>query len=351
VKDRSLYPILQALLAAALFGVSAPLSKALLSEVAPIPMAALLYLGSGVGSWLMMLFQARDAEARLVRTDIPWLMGALLAGGVAAPIVLMFSLQVTPAATAALLLNFEGIATALIAALVFRESVGRQTWQSVILIFASSVLLSLELQDEWGFSVGALGILGACILWGIDNTFTRNISGKNPLTIVMTKGLGAGTVSLVLALITRQPLPGVVPFLGALLLGALSYGVGITIYIHALRGLGAARTGALYSTAPFIGMGFSFAIFREAPDLRFVVAFVVMVVGTWLLVAEKHEHRHEHPAMAHEHRHRHDDGHHSHLHTIGTASGDGYHSHTHQHETQDHQHAHTPDIHHRHRHP
>jgi drug/metabolite transporter (DMT)-like permease len=351
MKKIQIYPITQALLAAALFGVSAPLSKALLDEVAPIPMAALLYLGSGFGTWLLTLFQTRDAEAALGHADVPWLLGALLAGGVAAPIVLMFSLQITPAATAALLLNFESIATTLIAALVFRESVGKQTWQSIILIFISSVLLSLDLQNEWAFSVGAVGILAACILWGIDNTFTRNISAKNPLAIVMVKGLGAGTFSLVLALLVKQPLPNIVPFIGALLLGAFSYGVGITIYIHALRGLGAARTGALYSTAPFIGMVFSFILFRETPNVQFVVAFIVMMIGTWLLVNEKHEHAHEHPVMLHEHRHRHDDDHHSHFHTTEAVSVDGVHSHPHQHEAYTHQHAHTPDIHHRHTHP
>jgi drug/metabolite transporter (DMT)-like permease len=350
MKTTQIYPIIQALAAAALFGISAPISKALLSEVAPIPMAALLYLGSGIGTWLLRLFQTRDAEAKLDRSDVPWLLGALLAGGVAAPIVLMFSLQITPAATAALLLNFESIATSLIAALVFRESVGRQTWYSIFLIFVSSVLLALDLQSEWAFSVGALGILAACVLWGIDNTFTRNISAKNPLTIVMVKGLGAGTFSLVLALFVGQPLPSIVPLMGTLLLGAISYGAGITIYIHALRGLGAARTGALYSTAPFIGMVFAFILFREAPDVRFIVAFVVMVIGTWLLVNEKHGHTHGHSAMTHEHRHHHGDDHHGHAHPTEAAAVDSSHSHPHQHEAQEHQHTHTPDIHHRHMH-
>ncbi|MDF1513457.1 MAG: DMT family transporter, partial [Anaerolineae bacterium] len=247
-------PILQALLAAALFGISAPISKALLGDVAPVPLAALLYLGSGIGTWLLMRFQAPDAEAGLDPADWPWLLGALLAGGVAAPIVLLFSLSSTPAATASLLLNFESIATTLIAVLIFHESIEQRTWVSIILIFCSSVLLSLDINSEWGFSIGALGILLACILWGIDNTLTRNISSKNPLSIVMVKGLGAGSISLVLTFLLKQPLPHLEPMIGALFLGAISYGVGITIYIHALRGLGAARTGALYSTAPFIGM-------------------------------------------------------------------------------------------------
>ncbi len=350
MKNTQTISILQALLAAALFGVSAPLAKVLLGEVAPIAMAALLYLGSGAGAGLLLLIQPRNAEARLVRSDVPWLLGAVVAGGVIAPIALMFSLQVTPAATAALLLNFESIATTLIAGIVFHESIGRRAWQSVALISLSSILLSLTPDGGWGFSIGALGILGACILWGIDNTFTRNISAKNPLVIVMIKGLGAGSFSLLLGQIVRQPLPTLTLALGAMLLGALSYGVGITLYIHALRGLGAARTGALYSTAPFIGMLLSFVLFREAPTVQFLVAFVVMALGTWLLVNEKHEHRHEHPDITHEHRHRHDDQHHDHTHAPGTEISDGYHSHPHHHAVQNHQHPHAPDIHHRHGH-
>jgi len=321
------YPIIQALLAAALFGISAPISKALLGEIAPIPMAALLYLGSGIGTWLLTLFQTQDAEAKLSRADVPWLMGALLSGGVAAPIVLMFSLQITPAATAALLLNFESIATTLIAGLLYHESVGKRTWQSVGLVSLSSMLLSLDTQSAWGISLGAVGVLVACILWGIDNTATRNISAKNPLTIVMVKGLGAGTFSLILALLVQQPLPRLVPLLGALGLGALSYGVGITLYIHALRGLGAARTSALYSTAPFIGMLFSFVLFRETPTAQFLSAFVVMALGTWLLVNEKHAHPHVHAAITHAHRHRHDDGHHDHDHGPETPPRPGAHAH------------------------
>jgi drug/metabolite transporter (DMT)-like permease len=351
MKTTPIYPIIQALLAATLFGISAPISKSLLGDIAPIPMAALLYLGSGIGTWLLSLFQTRDAEAKLTRHDTRWLLGALLAGGVAAPIVLMYSLQITPAATSALLLNFESIATTLIAAYVFHESVGKQTWQAIFLVFIASLLLSIDLRSEWGFSIGALGILAACVLWGIDNTFTRNISAKNPLTIVMVKGLGAGTVSLTLSFLLKQPFPHIAPLLGALLLGAFSYGAGITIYIHALRGLGAARTGALYSTAPFIGMVVSFMLFRELPDMQFIVAFLVMVFGTYLLVSEKHEHTHHHPATTHEHRHNHIDDHHEHTHPSDIDPSETSHSHPHEHQVLEHEHPHAPDIHHRHMHP
>ncbi len=238
----------------------------------------------------------------------------------------------------------------MIAALVFRESVGGKTWLSISLIFISSILLSLDLNSAWAFSPGAIGILATCVLWGIDNTFTRNISAKNPLSIVMVKGIGAGTFSLVLALLVKQPFPNIGPLVGALLLGAISYGAGITIYIHALRGLGAARTGAFYSTAPFIGTLFSFFLFRDIPNVQFGVAFIIMAIGAWFLVKEQHEHKHFHPAIEHNHRHSHDDDHHIHNHDIEKLPFAENHAHLHLHDKQEHLHTHTPDIHHRHDH-
>ena len=194
-------PLLKALLAALLFGASAPLAKSLLQDVQPVPMAALLYLGSGTGVLLIALvFRASKGgatEAPLARRDLPWLTGAVIAGGIAAPIVLMFSLTATPAGTASLLLNFEGVATALIAAIVFREAIGRPAWAAVALVTLGSIVLSWNASGAWGFSLGALGVVAACALWGLDNNLTRPISGKNPLTIVMVKGLAAGTFSLV----------------------------------------------------------------------------------------------------------------------------------------------------------
>jgi drug/metabolite transporter (DMT)-like permease len=352
-------PALKALAAAVLFGINAPLSKVLLApgrlgEVAPITMAGLLYLGSGIGALVLLGLQRPDAtaeaEARLQRRDLPWLAGALLAGGVAAPIVLMFSLRVTPGATASLLLNFEGVATTLIAALAFREAVGRRIWSAIGLITAATIVLSWQPEGRMGFSFGALGVLVACVLWGADNNFTRNISAKNPLTIVAVKGLGAGLFSLVVALLVGQPLPSVGAALGAMLLGSISYGLSITLFILALRDLGAARTSALYSSSPFIGALLSFVILRETAGVQFFVAAALMLVGTALLVTEQHAHRHRHSFLTHEHRHQHDDAHHTHEHTPGEIPASGWHSHPHKHPPLVHEHPHAPDLHHRHEH-
>ncbi len=226
-----LYPMLQALLAAALFGASAPLAKLLLGEIQPIPLAALLYLGSGLGllAWTRLYRAPDGGEAPLAPRDIPWLLGTVLAGGVAGPIVLMFSLRNTPAATASLLLNFEAIATTLIAAIAFREAIGRRVWWAVAATTLASILLSWNANGGWGFSLGALGVLAACGLWGLDNNLTRHISAKDPLVIVIVKGLGAGTLSSVLALVVRQAFPRPAAALGAMLLGSVSYGLGIVL--------------------------------------------------------------------------------------------------------------------------
>ncbi|MFZ1399395.1 MAG: EamA family transporter, partial [Candidatus Promineifilaceae bacterium] len=212
MNKQNLAPFLQALAAAALFGMSAPLSKLFLGEVEPVALAAFLYLGSGLGLLLLKLGQrvwgtAVPPETPNGKEDIPWLAGAIVAGGIAAPIVLLFSLRETAAATASLLLNFEGVATTLIAAFAFKEAVTRRAWVAIITITAATILLSYSPGSSWGFSFGALGILLACVLWGIDNNFTRNISGKDPLTIVIVKGLAAGLFSLLLAMLLGNALP------------------------------------------------------------------------------------------------------------------------------------------------
>lgn len=343
--------IIQALIAALLFGASAPLAKLLLGEVEPIPLAAFLYLGSGIGLLSAKLFQrinqkGLDSEAQIKKPDYLWLAGAIIAGGIAAPITLLFSLQNTPAATASLLLSFEGVATTLIAFFAFKESISRRAWWAIALITLASIFLSVNLNAEWGFSLGALGIIAACVLWGIDNNFTRNISAKDPITIVTIKGLGAGSFSLGMALVLGSKLPAWEVVLGALVLGSLSYGVSIVLFIHAMRGIGAARTSALFSSAPLAGMILSFLVFREFPNWMFLIAFPLMVIGTLFLISEEHEHDHVHEMTVHEHAHVHDDGHHEH-------EGDcaQKHSHIHKHEKLVHAHHHMPDLHHRHIHP
>jgi drug/metabolite transporter (DMT)-like permease len=345
-------PFVQALVATLLFGASAPLAKLLLGEIEPVPLAAFLYLGSGIGLLGIRIFQKiirrpSDREAKITKPDLIWLVGAVLAGGVAAPIILLFSLKNTPAATASLLLNFECVATSIIAVLAFKESITRRVWWAIGLITLSSIFLSINFKASWGVSFGALGILLACVLWGIDNNFTRNISAKDPLVIVTIKGLGAGGLSFALAMILGNKLPAFGIILGAMALGSFSYGVSIVLFIRAMRGLGAARTSALFSAAPLGGMILSFLIFREMPTWTFLIALPIMVIGTIFLVTEQHEHFHTHKFMVHEHAHVHDDGHHDHQHEGGLVAK---HSHIHQHEELPHEHEHLPDIHHRHSH-
>jgi drug/metabolite transporter (DMT)-like permease len=346
-------PILQAILAAALFGASVPLSKVLLGQIDPFPLSSLQNLGCGLGLFLLGLLSRKNRhqlEARLVRAEWPWLAGGILVGGVAAPIVLMFSLRQTPAATASLLLNFEAAATALVAVLIFREAVGRRVWLALVLVTGGSVLLSLDFTTAWGFSLGALGVVAACACWGLDNNFTRNISAKDPRQIVMIRGLVAGSVSCLITLTAEQGFPSFGIALEALVMGFVCYGLGMVFFILALRQLGATRTVALLATAPFVGTVLSFIIFHEPLNLLFLAALPLMIGGALLLAREEHEHLHHHLALQHEHRHRHDDGHHQHNHPAEEFSPSVWHSHLHEHPELEHAHPHTPDLHHRHRH-
>jgi drug/metabolite transporter (DMT)-like permease len=352
MKSKRLLPIVQALLAAFLFGASAPISKLLLADISPVFLAALLYLGSGLGllgiKSLAAIGQHEDKEARLAGSDWLWLAGAIVCGGVIAPILLMVSLTKTPAATASLLLNFEGVSTTLIAALIFKESISRHAWWAIGLITLASILLSTDITNQWGFSLSALGVLAACLMWGVDNNLTRNISAKDPLASVAVKGLGAGMVSLIIALALGNPFPRLGSILLALFLGFLSYGLSIFLFVHALRGLGAGRTSALFGTAPLAGILLSIIIFRETPGIFFLFALMIMAFGAYLLIKEDHSHEHMHKEFVHDHRHVHLDGHHVHEHAIRSASQ--AHSHVHTHDSLMHTHDHAPDLHHRHTH-
>ncbi len=352
---RKLYPMALALLAAGFFGASAPLAKVMLGQVDPVMLAGLLYLGSGGGllaGWVLSrLFprQRESTEAGLSRRDLPWLAGATIAGGVAAPILLLISLRSTPAATASLLLNFEGAATTCIAALAFAEAVSRRAWISIVIVTLGGIFLTLDMQSAWGISPGAIGIIAACILWGLDNNFTRNISAKDPQVIVMIKGLGAGAFSFLLGWLNGRQLPGPVEILGCLLLGFVCYGLSTLLYVLALRSLGAARTSALYSIAPVVGVVVSFALFREAILPLFWLALPLMVLGAYLLVIESHAHAHAHQEEHHNHAHQHDDLHHEHAHAE-TGGTEQSHAHLHEHSPDSHDHDHLPDTHHRHLH-
>lgn len=336
--------ILQALLAALFFGASAPISKLLLGDVPPILMAALLYLGSGTGISLIKLYQRFSGnlkEAGIKRPDVGWLVGAIISGGILAPILLMISLKNTPASTASLLLNFEGVGTTVIALIFFRESISRGALGAIAAITVASILLSTNFGSNWGMSLGAFGVLGACVLWGLDNNLTRNISAKDPLTIVAWKGLIAGSFSLLLGLGLGQALPAWITILSILLLGFISYGLSTMLFIYSMRGLGAARTSALYGTAPLAGVILSIIIFKDSITFLFAIAAILMIAGALLLANEEHAHFHIHMPVVHEHRHSHDEFH-THEHT------DSAHSHEHVHSRTEHEHGHMPDIHHRH---
>lgn len=345
--------IASALGAALLFGASTPFAKLLTGEIAPVLLAGLLYLGSGLGllGWfLLRRLSARGRvahEAALTRRDVPWLGGAILAGGVIGPVLLMLGLTYTGAATTSLLLNLEGVLTALLAWFVFRENFDRRIAFGMALIVAGGVLLSWPGKAD-GVPLAALAIAGACLAWAIDNNLTRKVASGDPVQIAGLKGLIAGLVNTGLALVLGNPLPGGFVLAEAFAVGALGYGVSLVLFVLALRHLGSARTGAYFSTAPFIGAAVSLAWFHETPGLLFWAAAGLMAAGVWLHLTERHEHAHEHEALAHTHRHTHDE-HHRHAHDFPW-DGREPHSHFHEHRPLVHSHPHYPDIHHRHPH-
>ncbi len=341
------------IVAAVLFGVSAPLSKLLLEGIDPVLLAGLLYLGAGIAMGALLagrkLLNSKEVEARIERRDIPWLAGATLAGGVLGPILLLLGLQLTHAATASLLLNLEVVATGWIAFVLFRESVGRRTWIAIAAVAVGGALLSIEISSGLAISPGALLIVGACFAWGFDNNLTGRISLKDPRRIVLIKGLSAGTFSFVLGIALGRSLPSIGQALYALALGAISYGASISLFVLSLRRVGAARTGVLFGLAPFAGVVLSLIIFQQIPAWPFYVALLLMALATIVLGRESHGHLHTHEAMLHTHPHRHDDTHHAHGH-VANPDEKGVHVHEHAHNELEHAHEHKPDPHHRHTH-
>jgi len=344
---------LLALGSAALFGASTPFAKLLLGGgLSPWLLAGLLYLGSGIG-----LALARAAlrgrltgaahEAPLRRADLPWLGLVILCGGALGPILLMAGLATTPASSAALLLNVEGLATMAIAWVVFRESVDRRLMAGALAILAGAVVLSWR-GGPAGFGLGSLAIVGACLAWGVDNNLTRKLSSADPTQIAIAKGLVAGTVNVGLALATGATFPTWGPTLGAGLIGFLGYGVSLVLFVLALRRLGSARTGAYFSTAPFIGALIAVGMFRDPVTVQLVAAGLLMAVGVYFHLSETHAHEHAHQDLEHEHRHVHDE-HHRHAHGPDDPPGEP-HNHPHRHRPLVHSHPHFPDLHHGHGH-
>ena len=337
--------------AAVLFGLSAPLAKSLVASMPPLLLAGLLYVGSGVGlAGLLVMRWATGGHKSITwprDTDVWWLLGAVATGGAIGPYLLMYGLQATDAASASLILNLEGVFTALLAWFVFKENFDRRIAVGMALIVAGGVVLSIGPAVREGGLIGLLAIAGACLAWAIDNNLTRKVSVHDAMFIACAKGLVAGTTSVALALAYGAQMPPTKMALQAGVLGFLSYGLSLTLFVVALRSLGTARTGAYFSLAPFIGA--ALAVLLGAPlTVTLMVAGLLMVAGVWLHLTEHHEHLHRHIGVEHAHPHFHDE-HHQHQH--GTEwDGKEPHSHSHVHESLEHAHAHYPDVHHRHKH-
>ena len=345
------------LAAAALFGISAPFAKLLLRDISPQLLAGMLYVGSGSGLsvlWVLQRHRSHGSEAALTRKDFGWLTGAIAFGGVLGPLFLMLGLARTAGSAASLLLNLEGVFTALLAWFVFRENFDRRIALGMAAIVAGSLLLSWQGQLSLRELTGPLAVVAACLCWAIDNNLTQKVSAADPVQIAMLKGLVAGIVNVSIAFALQAHWPPAAKVGYALLLGFVSYGLSLVFFVLALRQLGTARTGAYFSIAPFVGASASLLIFRERPGAFLLAAALLMGVGVWLHLSEHHAHEHLHEVLDHEHPHVHAplDDHHQHLHSDAdpSVSDPVPHTHAHHHERMRHNHQHYPDIHHRHNH-
>jgi drug/metabolite transporter (DMT)-like permease len=343
--------IAAALAAAVLFGAGTPLAKLLLDAVSPWLLAGILYLGSGIG--LAIWRGARGTgTVRLARRDVGWLAGAVFFGGMVGPVLLMWGLAHIDASTASLLLNTEGVLTALLAWFVFHENFDRRIALGMACIVAGAVILTWEPGSSSGADTGPLwpytAVIGACLAWAVDNNMTRNVSLTDATFVAMVKGLVAGITNIVIAFASGVAIPTAIAMLSGGVLGLLSYGVSLVLFVVALRHLGTARTGAYFSIAPFVGAVIAVAFMGEPIRVSLVVAALLMGIGVWFHLTERHLHEHRHEAMEHEHKHEHD-AHHQHSHDDAIEPG-VRHRHRHQHEPLTHSHEHYPDAHHRHRH-
>jgi len=333
-------------MAALLFGAATPLAKLFLANTSPWLLAGLFYLGSGIG--LAAYRKITDAETvNLPREERLWFAGAIISGGVIAPVLLMTGLTSMPASGASLLLNAEGVFTALLAWFVFKENFDRRIALGMLAIVSGAIILSwpgtADVSTLWPF----LAILGACLAWAVDNNLTRKVSLNDASWVASVKGLFSGCTNLILALLMGASLPSAAVVMGAMTLGFLAYGVSLALFVVALRHLGTARTGAYFSIAPFFGALLAL-ILGEPPTMPLIVAGLLMALGIWLHLSERHEHSHIHDETEHEHEHVHD-GHHEHAHDAEVLAGVP-HRHMHRHSRIEHSHAHFPDSHHQHTH-
>ena len=344
-----------ALLSALLFGASTPLAKLLLRDVEPWMLAGLLYLGSGLGLVavklvLRLLGSGARREAAIRSGDWIWLALATLSGGVIGPVLLMLGLAHTAATSASLLLNLEGVLTALLAWFVFRENFDRRIALGMAAIVAGGFVLAWGGRLILSAVLGPVMITGSCLAWAVDNNLTRRVSQADPVQVALLKGCVAGVVNVGIAIGLGSALPPLGVLGAAVVVGFAGYGVSLVLFVVALRHIGTARTGAYFSVAPFFGGLVAVLVLREPVTVQIVAAGSLMALGVWLHLTERHEHQHGHEEMAHEHRHVHD-RHHQHSHDGTEPPGEPHsHSHWHVHALLRHSHAHFPDIHHRHEH-
>lgn len=343
-----------ALASAFLFGAGTPLAKSLLGQVSPWLLAGLLYAGSGLG---LLVYRSLKKLPRphLSRVESAWLLAAVVCGGGAAPVLLMFGLSGMAASHASLLLNAEAVLTTLLAWALFKEHLGRRIVAGMVLIVAGALLLGwpfetlptgIEPAQLWP----ALAIVLACAFWALDNNLTRKVAHVDASWIACIKGLSAGLSNLMLAFLLGAKWPALPGVGAAMAVGFLAYGVSLALFVVALRHLGASRAGAYFSTAPFVGAVISVVFFAEPVTWQLGLASALMGLGVWLHLTEDHSHEHDHDAMMHEHAHTHDE-HHQHAHDANSTSLSGQaHSHLHSHAPLKHSHAHFPDAHHRHPH-
>ena len=338
--------IIAAFCSALLFGFSTPLAKLLVGQVQPWLLAGLLYLGSGVGLGIVHALRTGGA-VKLSRPEWGWLLAAIGCGGVLGPLLLMWGLQRVSGSTASLLLNAEGVLTALLAWFAFHENFDRRIATGMAAIVAGAMLLSWSGTASLDAAAGPLAVVAACLCWGLDNNLTRKVALSDPVPIAALKGLVAGGVNTALGLaVAGAQLPSLDLMASAAVLGFFGYGISLVLFVLALRHLGAARAGAYFSLAPFAGAGLSIVLLHDPVTWQFVAAAVLMGVGVWLHLTESHSHDHIHSEMDHDHPHSHD-LHHDHDHNPPVS---GTHSHVHHHRQVTHAHPHYPDTHHRHTH-
>ena len=339
--------VLAAVGAALLFGAGTPIAKTLLGTMDPWLLGGLLYMGSGIGLTIVRVARS-SPKVSLAAPEVATLAGVIVAGGIAGPVLLLYGLASMPASGASLLLNAEAIFTALIAWIVFRENVDKRIALGMMAIVAGAVTLTWSTDLALGQAVPAALVLAACLAWAIDNNLTRKLATHDSMWLAATKGLVAGAVNLLIAMAAGRHWPPAVTIGSALSLGAVAYGASLTMFIVALQHLGAARTGAYFSTAPFVGTAVAVVWLSEPVTLSLGLAAALMAIGVWLHLTERHIHKHSHPAVEHEHDHVHDE-HHDHVHEPAVPAG-VRHRHRHVHEALSHSHHHFPDADHQHDH-